>query len=129
MNEINLITPPDILYNRNYNILLLYPSLETENQLQKILETLTNKYNVYFYNSIETHDYDWLFTVHRLVNICIINLDNLPKEIKSIESYLISFDHVYWITQGDNVLYSKISNNRIYDLDILKNKIGGFVAL
>jgi hypothetical protein len=67
-----------------------------------------------------------LFDVHLTSDITIVELDNLPENLKCIESYLISFPNTYWITQGENPLYNKISSNRIYTLEEVKVHIGDY---
>ena len=60
-------------------------------------------------------------------DISIIELDQLPNEIKQIESYLISQSNTYWLTKGDNIWYNKLNVNRVYDLHFLNSKLGGTV--
>ena len=127
MSNITLITPPDKIFNQNINILLLYPSQKLKNDLQDFLASSTESINVYIYESKDEHDIDWLLSVHKMSEIVIIELEDLPSEIRQIESYLISQSNTYWLTKGENMWYNKISVNRIYDLDFLTTKIGGTV--
>jgi len=129
MSDINLITPPDKLFNQSINILFLYPSDETKKELQTLLKNSNKKCNLYLYECNEDHYYDWLLEIHRTVDFCIINLDLLPVEIKSIEAYLISFANTYYQTRGENILYNKISNNKIFNLDFLIPTLGGSVEI
>jgi len=126
MNEITLITPPDKLFNKTRSILLLYPSTDTKKECQQILQKSDSQLNLYLYDiNTEDHYYDWLLDIHRTVDLCFIDIDNLPLEIKSIESFLISFPNTYYKTNGENILYNKISLNRLYSLNDIANKIGG----
>ena len=47
MSDIYLVTPPDKLFNKNYSVLLLYPSDELKRQVQTLLEAKTDSINVY----------------------------------------------------------------------------------
>jgi len=124
LSFVNLITPPDKLYNQAGAILLVYPTEEIQDVLQKILLTSPIDTNIYIYNiNNDEHHYDWLLDVHKFSNVCIMNLDAFPNELKCLESYLISFCNTYYITQGDNILYSKISQNHIYSLDRIETLI------
>jgi len=127
MSNITLITPPDKIFNQNINILLLYPSQKLKNDLQDFLASSTDPINVYIYENKDEHDIDWLLSVHKMSEIVLIELEDLPSEIRQIESYLISQSNTYWLTKGENMFYNKLSVNRIYDLDFLKTKIGGTV--
>ena len=130
MSVINLITPPDKLYNQAGSILLVYPTEYIEQELQKILSAATADTNIYIYNiNNDEHNYTWLLDVHKFCNICIMNLDDLPVELKCMESYFISFSHTYWLSQGENTLYNKISQNKIYTLERLQPILGEYVQL
>lgn len=127
MHDITLITPPDKVFNKNTGIFLIYPTAEIKKSLQDILAKINKPINVYIYDKSDTHDFDWLLDVHRLSDIVILDLDNINTELSQIVSYLISFDNTYWLTKGNNVLYNKISNKQIYNLDFLNDKLGGNV--
>tara|TARA_B100000925_G_C21683342_1_gene335043 strand:- start:48 stop:422 length:375 start_codon:yes stop_codon:yes gene_type:complete len=124
MSKINLITPPDILHNKNRSILCISLQEEHKQELQNILADTNENLNVYVFDNNIT-EIDWLLNLHRSCELCIANLDNFPVEIRAIMSYLISFDNTYWLTKGEEILYNKISSNRIFKLDQIKEKIGG----
>lgn len=127
MSQITLITPPDKIYNKNKNILLVYPSDKIKNELQDILSSTVDAVNIYIYENKEPQDIDWLLGVHKMCEFVILELEQLPLEIKKIESYLVSNSNTYWLTNGENVYYNKISANKIYNLDFLNNKLGGVI--
>jgi|TARA_X000000950_G_scaffold104554_1_gene131806 hypothetical protein len=127
MSDITVITPPDKIFNEKINIFLLYPSNKIKTDLQDILAEITTKVNVYIYEKKDEHDVDWLLSVQKMSDISIIELDQLPNEIKQIESYLISQSNTYWLTKGDNIWYNKLNVNRVYDLHFLNSKLGGTV--
>lgn len=130
MNEITLITPPDKLFNKACSILLVYPSDNTKTECQQILKQSNLHLNLYLYDiNTEDHYYDWLLDIHRIVDLCFIDIDNLPLEIKSIESFLISFPNTYYKTNGENILYNKISLNRLYSLNDIASKVGGLFEI
>ena len=126
MSDIKIITPPDRIYDRAYTVLLVHPSEAVKYQLQEAIRTSNKHYNIYIYDINTVEHYNWLFDVHLSSDITIVELDNLPENLKCIESYLISFPNTYWITQGENPLYNKISSNRIYTLEEVKVHIGDY---
>jgi hypothetical protein len=126
MSDINLITPPDKLHNHNFSILLINPSDNLRLELQELIKNSNHYFDLYLWEvNNGNEDYEWLFDVHKFVNLCILELENLPSEIKMIESYLISFGNTYFITQQENILYSKISSNRIFTVTQLEKIIRG----
>lgn len=126
MSEITLITPPDIIYNQNFSIFLICPSESIKQALQEIIIDKEKNYNIYIFNGNNENEtsISWLLNIHRIADICIINLDLLPTYLKNLESYLISFSNTYFLSQAENKIYTLISNNKIYDLTHLSNKIG-----
>ena len=124
MSKINLITPPDILHNKNKSILCVSLDNENRKSLQNVLAKVQENLNIYIFDNDIT-EIDWLLNLHKICDVCIVNLDNLPQEIRTIMSYLISFDNTYWLTKGEHIMYNKISSNRIFELDQIKEKIGG----
>jgi len=124
MSDIKIITPPDIIHDKAYSILLVSPSEAIKHQLQDIVTNSNEHYNIYIYDINTDEHFDWLLNVRSMVDITIVELDNLPSNIKCIESYLISYPNTYWITQGINPLYNKISVNSIYTLEEIKVHIG-----
>ena len=127
MSNITLITPPDKVFNQNTNIFLLYPSEKIKSDLQDVLANTVSPVNIYLYENTDEHDIDWLLSIHKLSDIVLVELEQLPSEIKQIEAYLISQSNTYWLTKGENVWYNKLSVNKIYDLNFLTTKLGGTV--
>ena len=127
MSNITLITPPDKVFNQNTNIFLLYPSEKIKSDLQDVLAGTVSPVNIYLYENTDEHDIDWLLSIHKLSDIVLVELEQLPSEIKQIEAYLISQSNTYWLTKGENVWYNKLSVNKIYDLNFLTTKLGGTV--
>tara|TARA_B100001287_G_scaffold266519_2_gene260565 strand:+ start:4406 stop:4795 length:390 start_codon:yes stop_codon:yes gene_type:complete len=125
MSDINIITPPDILHNKNFSVFLLYPSLYVKEQFQEILTKSKSRFNVYMYEDPNGQDIDWVLNVHKLSQIVILDLDNLPPFWKKLESYLVSFGNTYYLTKAEEIMYNKISANRIFAVEEIESKLGG----
>ena len=123
MSKINLITPPDILHNKNKSILCISLDPQQKQELQDLLAESNDNQNIYVYEG--NQELDWLMNLHKICDTVLVNLDNLDTEILTIMSYLISFDNTYWLTKGEHMLYNKISSNRIYNIEQIKERIGG----
>jgi hypothetical protein len=124
--KINLITPPDILHNLHKSFFLVYPSSDTKYQFQNLVENFDETINVYMYEQKdEDSELSWLIRVTEKSNFVVLDIDNFPPEHTHIISFLLAHSNVYWLTKGENQVYNVISNNRIYNLDWLYEKIIG----
>jgi hypothetical protein len=127
MPKINLITPPDKLFNDNVDILLIHPSDYIKKELQEILKSIEYDLNIYLYEDTDTNNYDWLLSIVHIAKIAILDCDNLSNDTKKIESYIVGKNNVFWLTKGDIMQYNLISNKRIYNLDWLKGEVDNYV--
>lgn len=118
---INLITPPDILYNQTPSILLVHPSDSIKEQLNIILKDVEQDINIYLHETDDEHE--WVLNLHRMCEYVIIDVDNCPQVTKDVVSYFISFPNTFWLTNGENLYYTNISNKRIYNLDWIGEKL------
>lgn len=126
MADINLITAPDRLFNDSLSFFLVYPSMEVKEQFNNLLSNVDQPFNVYLYESQpDEHEIDWLLSTHKIVDFTIIDVDNCPSEVRDLVSYFIANSKTYWLTKGEQMFYTKISNKRIYNLDYFADKIGG----
>lgn len=116
LGNINLITPPDRLYNSNLSYLLIKPSTKLKLQFQQKLSKIQEDVNVYIFDADET-DIDWLLSVCQLSTIIIIDIDNCDRFTKLFVSLILSQPNAYYYTNDDSIPWALISRNRIYNLD------------
>lgn len=116
LGKINLITPPDKLFNLNMGYLLVKPSLYVKQQFQTILSHNIEEINVFIYDDTE-HDIDWLLSVANQCDVTIIDIDNCDPTTKLFITYLLAQPNTHYITNDEITPYGLISKNRIYDLD------------
>lgn len=122
LGKINLITPPDKLFNINLSYLLIKPSTKVKMQFQQILSQSIDDLNVYIFDTDDT-DIDWLLSVSQQVNVIIVDIDNCDPITKYFISYLLAMPHVFYLTDDDITPWNLISRNRIYNLDWIVEKI------
>ena len=123
MSDINLITPPDKLFNNNKKFLLIYPSNNVKEQFNYLTVDYKEPIDVYIYEEDKLdHNIDWLLSICRLADSVILDLDNCPPEIKELASYIIANNNTFWLTNSNESYYNKLSVNRIYNLDFLITK-------
>jgi len=90
VNKINLITPPDRLYNNNYSFLLIYPSIAIKEQFNNLISEIDRAFNVYLYEvENDAHDPDWLLGLAKQADCVILDIDNCPSNITVLSSYFI----------------------------------------
>ena len=112
---INLITPPDKLFNDDPSILLVNPNDNIKNQMNEVLKDLDTRINLYLYDKSETADQTWLIDIANSVNSIIVDIDNTHDE-QWLIGYLLSFSKTFYLTNRDFIPYNVINTNRIYDV-------------
>ena len=124
MNNINLITPPDILHNDSIQLLFVSPSGDLQKEIQKtVFSSVEDSLNVYIYEQ-PTYDKDnvnWLLNVFKQSDITIIDIDNCTEHCRDLLSYMIAKNKTYWLTNNQDSVYNNLSKNKIYTLDFLSN--------
>ncbi len=131
MKNINIITPPDVLHHDAVEILLLCPSDNVKNDVQQSVVDIDNDINIYVYepnDKLDDNDLDWILNIFQKSQITIIEIDNVPAVLQPILSYMIAKPKTFWLTNGNNRVYNKLSNNRVNDFEFLSNLGGNFEA-
>ena len=125
LGKINIITPPDQLFNLSSSLLLVNPSLAVKQQMQKYLSCSIDEVNVFIYDDTE-QNLDWLLSVHFRADVTVIDIDNCDPTTKLFVTYMIAHPETYYISNDELTPYGLISKNRIYDLDAIPffHKIG-----
>jgi hypothetical protein len=116
LGKINLITPPDKLFNMNLGYLLVKPSVHVKQQFQTILSHNIEEINVFIYDENE-HDVDWLLSVANQCDVTIIDVDNCDPITQKFITYLLAQPNTHYITNDEITPYGLINKNRIYNLD------------
>tara|TARA_B100000780_G_scaffold263511_1_gene217443 strand:+ start:773 stop:1168 length:396 start_codon:yes stop_codon:yes gene_type:complete len=126
LKDINIITPPDWIFNDAVQVLLVFPSEELQTSVQEHLVDIEDDINIYVYDKevYSDNDTDWLLTVFKMSDITIIDVDMVKPYLRDLLSYMIAKPKTYWLTKGENRVYNKLSNNRFNDFKFL-SKLGG----
>jgi hypothetical protein len=122
LGKINLITPPDKLFNLNVSYLLVKPSTKVKMQFQQILSQLDIDLNVYVFDDDET-DIEWMLSVSQQVDVIIIDVDNCDPLTKNFISLLLAQPTTFFMTNDEITPWGLISRNRIYNLDWIINAV------
>ena len=116
LGKINLITPPDKLFNLNPGFLLIKPSTKVKMQFQQLLSQSIDDLNVYIYDTDEA-DIEWMLSVSQQADNIIIDIDNCDAITKQFVSFLLAQPNTHYLTTDEVTPWSLISRNRIYNLD------------
>ena len=116
LGKINLITPPDKLYNSNPAYLLVKPSTNVKVQFQALLSQLGDDINVYVFDDDEV-DVDWLLAVSQTADYVIVDIDNCDSTTKLFVALILTQPNAHYMTSDEVTPWQLISRNRIYNLD------------
>jgi hypothetical protein len=116
LGKINLITPPDKLFNLNPGYLLIKPSTKVKMQFQQLLSQSDDDINVYIYDTDESN-IEWMLSVSQQADTIIIDIDNCDPVTKQFVSFLLAQPNTHYLTTDEITPWSLISRNRIYNLD------------
>jgi hypothetical protein len=122
IGKINLITPPDRLFNSNLSYLLVKPSTHVKQQFQAILSQNFDEVNVFIFDDNET-DISWLLSTAVQSDVIIIDVDNCDGITRQFVSFILSLPNTHYITSDEITPYGLISKNRIYDLDWIADQL------
>lgn len=123
LGKITLITPPDKLFNMNLSYLLIKPSNHIKQQFQTILSQSIDDLNIFIYDN-DDHDIGWMLSVAHQVDCVIIDIDNCDPITQKFITFLIAQpNNVYYITNDETTPYNLISKNRIYNLDVIVERV------
>lgn len=125
MSNINIITPPDFLYNQALSFLLVRPSKDVRVQFENLMKKYEGPLNVYLYDpqTEEDVDYKWLLATTKIVNYTILDIDNINSIEKNLVGYFVSLPNTFYLTNDEVTPYNMLSVNRIYNLDWLYEKL------
>jgi hypothetical protein len=122
LKKINIVTPPDMLFNDSFQLLVIYPSKQLQDDLQNnFLANTDIDVNVYVYDKPiqTTQEVEWLLSVFKQCDTAIIDVDNASPWARDLTSYMIAKNKTYWLTNSQDSVYNSLSNNRVYNLDFL----------
>lgn len=121
--KINLITPPDKLFNLNLGYLLIKPASKVKMQFQQILSQSMDDLNVYIFDNDDT-DIEWMLSVSQQADVIIVDIDNCDSLTRSFISFLLAQPNTFYLTSDEITPWALISRNRIFNLDWIVETLG-----
>ena len=126
---INLITPPEKLYNDNISFLLINPSDTVKDQFNEMAKEVGMNLNVFMFDQNETPDVHWLLDVVGSVTHIIVDIDSTNPEYQWIVGHVLGFDKTYYLTNNQVMPYNVVSTRRIYDVRQIAEENNYFVKI
>lgn len=120
---INVITPPDFLYNENPNVLLINPSEQCKDSLNTLLLQLDTGLNLYLYDN--HNDAQWILQAAAASDFVFVDIDNSGIQLKLIVGHLLSMNKTFYLTNDNSLPYNKLNPNKLDSVDIFANKLRG----
>ena len=124
---INLITPPDKLYNGELSFLLVSPSDDKKEQFNEMAKKIGKDLNVYLFEKSEVPNVPWLLDVSQQVDFIILDIDNIAQEYQWLIGYFLSFSKTFYLTSPEQMSYNVINTRRIYDVGQIAEENNYFV--
>jgi len=121
MSSINLITPPDKVFNLTPGIFLIKPNVNLKLQFQNILSNVDEDINVFIFDK-DDFDVIWLLDVLNQADLIVVDIDNCDDLTSKFVSYILTHTNVFYLTNDNITPWHLLNRNRIYNLDCIKDK-------
>jgi|TARA_R110000803_G_scaffold20150_4_gene52121 hypothetical protein len=124
-NKINLITPPDNLYNNNFSLNLINTTDAEKEKISNYLSKQKDDREINLYAYTNESNPTWLLNKVNGEIKTYINLDNTSDISVQYTSYILSKSNVYYYTEDKNMkeVYSLISTNNVTDINNFLDKV------
>lgn len=111
-----------MLFNDSFQLLIIYPSKQLQDELQhNFLASTDININVYVYDKpvYTKEEVNWLLSIFKQCDVAIVDVDNTSPWVRDLLSYIIAKPKTYWLTNSQDSVYNRLSNNKVYNLDFL----------
>jgi len=124
-NKINLITPPDHLYNNNFSFNLINTNDIEKEKVSLFLKKQEDNKEINLYAYSNENNPDWLLKTVNGKIPTYINLDNTNDISVKYISYILSMSNVYYYTNDKNnkEIYSLINVNFVDNVNSFLDKV------
>ena len=124
-NKINLITPPDHLYNNNFSFNLINTNDIEKEKVSLFLKKQEDNKEINLYAYSNENNPNWLLKTVNGKIPTYINLDNTTDISVKYISYILSMSNVYYYTNDKNnkEIYSLINVNFVENVNSFLDKV------
>lgn len=124
MNDIVLITPPDVLNNDADSILIICPDTDSLKIINDVLTNCDRHINLYWYEG-KFDNVEWIINLIKKMDIVFVDVDNCDSEVRVFLSHFIAQPNTFYLTRDNTTPYNLISKNRVYNFVWLENFVRG----
>lgn len=124
-NKINLITPPDHLYNNNFSFNLINTNDIEKEKVSLFLKKQEDNKEINLYAYSNENNPNWLLKTVNGKIPTYINLDNTTDISVKYISYILSMSNVFYYTNDKNnkEIYSLINVNFVDNVNSFLDKV------
>jgi hypothetical protein len=119
MDDIKVITIPDIIFDQSTKILVIQPSNDLKDQIQDYILNIDKSVSVYYYMHNDK-DLKWLFSVLELVDLAVIDLDGCDAHLSHFLGYILSKPYTYYRTYNMTDPWDLINKNKFFDIEEIR---------
>lgn len=123
--KVNLVSPPDTIFNHNFSIVLINTTAEEQEKVSFFLakQTDTREINIFVYNNEKNPT--WLLNHVNGKLITYINVDNSSDISVQYLSYMLSQGNTYFSTNEVNSkeMYTLLNTNLVATIDEFLKKV------
>lgn len=120
--KLNLITPPENLFNFSPGYLLVKPSPKMKMDVRTFFSEIDEDINLYIFDEDDT-DITWLLTQSKLCDYLIIDVDHCDEITKQFLSLMLLHPRSYYITNDNYSPLHLISRNRINHISDILHRV------
>lgn len=113
-NQIKIITPPDLIFDNSYKILVICPKEDLKKSLESWIIEKEFPISIYYFTLSDT-DIKWLLTCANICDKIILELDEYNENAFHFQSYLLGLSNTYYRCEHKKVQWELINQNRFYD--------------
>jgi hypothetical protein len=119
MDDIKVITIPDIVFDQSKKILIIQPSNELKDNVQDYILSIDNPLSVYYYTNGDKN-LKWLLSVLEMVDLAIIDLDNCDDHLTHFLGYILSKSYTYYRAINKTDSWDLVNKNRFFGIEEIR---------
>ena len=113
MSDIKVITPPDIIFDQSFKIVLINPNPDIKKYIEEELQSAERAISVYVFDN---NDIKWLLTLCKLADKIILDIKDDESKVSHFYSYILSFPNTYYRCEHLRAPWSLLNVNRFFDV-------------
>jgi hypothetical protein len=119
MDNIKVITVPDIIFDKSKKILLIQPTEDIKKSVESYIADIDQDVSIYYYTHTD-QNLKWLFSVLEMTHLAVIDLDSCDQHLSHFLGYILANPHTYYRVKDAKHPWDLINQNRFFDFTEIK---------